>query len=471
MSTVVRTLAIIAVTLLGLAAQVAGQEEDAPTWPREFPLPDGGSLIVHQPQVERWDDFKSLQALAAIELTPAGKDATLGAIRIVSDTDTDQASRKVVLSNIKVAESSFPTADAATAAAMGKSVADVFPKGPVTVSLDRIIANLDRELVKIRSVDARNDPPQIYTSRKRNAMLVVVDGDRIYERITGTRLAIVANTASYLLRHAEFEQYYLVYGRSWITTADLSRPWEPQNNLPDTFRNIPATAQWQGIRARVPGGVVALSDVPEVFLTAPPATMIHLNGEPRFGAITGTNLQYAENSNEDLFRSTVDGMIYVLLSGRWFRSPGIDTPLEYCETLPDDFAKIPADHECGRVRPSVPGTPEAREAVIAAHIPCAVKVKRDAEPLEVSYIGPARFEPDRGHLGRARREHQPRRASGRRCATTPATTRSGTGRTRPKGRSRCAIGCPMPCTTSRRAARSFASPTSTSTRRPPRRCG
>jgi hypothetical protein len=379
--------ALLLLAVLALTVTPArSQEADEPNWPRRFDLPDDGALVVYQPQIERWDDFRALQALVAISIDRGGEQ-TLGGLRITADTDTDHAARKVVLRNVTVAETSFPTLDAEAAAEAARQVIAVFPKGPATVSLDRVLANLDRELVRIRSVEVRNEPPQIFVSR-RAATMAILDGDPVYQRVPDTELFLIVNTSAYLLRHGRFEQYYLVYGRGWVTSEHLAGPWDPENNIPDTFRSMPTGRQWQGIRARVPGGMITFGDMPEVFVVQPSAELLQFNGEPRLEEIPDTGLSYASNSNNDVFFDAGDGMYYLLLSGRWYRAQGIDSPLQFCgDQLPEGFAKIPSDHPCGRVRPSVPGTPEAKEAVIAAHVPRAAKANRATTTLDVSYVG------------------------------------------------------------------------------------
>ena len=61
------------------------------------------------------------------------------------------------------------------------------------------------------------------------------------------------------------------------------------------------------------------------------------------------------------------------------------------ETLPEEFLKIPQDHEKAYVLASVPGTPDAEEAIIMAQIPQTATVSRDEATLEVNYDGDPQF--------------------------------------------------------------------------------
>lgn len=61
------------------------------------------------------------------------------------------------------------------------------------------------------------------------------------------------------------------------------------------------------------------------------------------------------------------------------------------EKLPADFAKIPAAHKKAAVLVSVPGTPQAREALIANAIPQTATITRSSAALTVSYDGAPQF--------------------------------------------------------------------------------
>ena len=57
-------------------------------------------------------------------------------------------------------------------------------------------------------------------------------------------------------------------------------------------------------------------------------------------------------------------MYYYLVTGRWFKAKSLKGPwLAATGKLPNDFAKIPSDHEKGYVLVSVPNTEDAKAAV------------------------------------------------------------------------------------------------------------
>ncbi len=106
---------------------------------------------------------------------------------------------------------------------------------------------------------------------------------------------------------------------------------------------------------------------------------------------------WVTNTENDLFLSNEDGHFYYLVSGRWFRAENIEGEWSFATTeLPGDFSRIPVEHPRGRVRTSVPGTPEAEQAIIQAQIPQKAQVARDTAAPTVSYQGEPSFAPIEG---------------------------------------------------------------------------
>src|SRR4030095_11214385 len=98
---------------------------------------------------------------------------------------------------------------------------------------------------------------------------------------------------------------------------------------------------------------------------------ILLEGTPSYLAVEGASqLLWVNNTESDVFRMGKNGLVYFLVSGRWFSAPDFTGPWTFATPhLPDDFKKIPLEHPRSRVRASVPGTDEAIEAVLLAEIP------------------------------------------------------------------------------------------------------
>ena len=101
--------------------------------------------------------------------------------------------------------------------------------------------------------------------------------------------------------------------------------------------------------------------MPKVFTTDTPAEMILFEGEPALQDVPRTSLQWASNTEADVFFDKAGKQWYVLLSGRWFRAPTLDGPWTFATPdLPADFQNIPEDAPYYAVRAAVPGTSESR---------------------------------------------------------------------------------------------------------------
>jgi hypothetical protein len=70
-----------------------------------------------------------------------------------------------------------------------------------------------------------------------------------------------------------------------------------------------------------------------------------------FATIEGTSLQYVANTRADVFMEPTDQELYLLSSGRWFRSWRTEGPWQRVASgeLPADFARIPDGSPKARV--------------------------------------------------------------------------------------------------------------------------
>jgi len=138
--------------------------------------------------------------------------------------------------------------------------------------------------------------------------------------------------------------------------------------------------------------VGARADMPKVYVAFEPTELVITFGTPSFRPIEGTTLSYVDNTESDLFLNAKDGMYYLLVSGRWYRTRGAKDGLEFCtDRLPSDFAKIPLDHPAGRVLASVPGTEGANAAVLANSLPRVATVKRGSIEFKPVFRGRPKF--------------------------------------------------------------------------------
>jgi len=123
-----------------------------------------------------------------------------------------------------------------------------------------------------------------------------------------------------------------------------------------------------------------------------PAELIVTDGEPELRPIPGTKLSRVTNTESVLFRHSETRKFYFLVAGRWFAADKLGGPwVAASKSLPPDFAAIPDGDESEFVKASVPGTEEARDAVLLASVPNTTVVRLDEKPVVVAYDGPPKF--------------------------------------------------------------------------------
>ena len=363
-------------------------------WPREMTL-NGARIVYYQPQIDQWADYRTLDARMAISVTPAGGKPTPGVVSIQARTDADKETRTVVISNIKLVDTRFPSVDTATDAKLDELVRTFFkPDNTMTISLDRLTAEVEEGKVSGPAVKVDNNPPKIFVSRV-PTVLLLVDDKEVRAPIEKTKLEFVVNANWTVLFDTAGKKYYLLNGNQWLTAAKLEGPWIVAAQLPKEMSKLPADQNWAEVKKAIPpqgpGGAA-----PAVFFSSVPAEVIEFKGAPIYTKIPGTQLTYATNTKSKVFVQTNEQKYYFLVSGRWFRSASLDGPWTYAsEDLPSDFAKIPPHGPGSDVLASVPGTEEAEDAVLLAQIPttAVVNIKEAEAQVKVQYDGEPQFKP------------------------------------------------------------------------------
>ncbi|MGA9507011.1 MAG: hypothetical protein WBV55_00035, partial [Candidatus Sulfotelmatobacter sp.] len=268
----------------------------------------------------------------------------------------------------------------------------------VHISMFRLIASVPEN--KLASeVSLKNDPPQIFVSY-RPAILLEVDGQPVRTPIENTQLEYVLNTHSRLFFDKSQSAYFLLVGQQWLRSSDLRGPWSAAATLPKEMLTLPGQTQWEDLKDVLPAAATGANAViPQVFYSEGPAEVILFDGQPSFVQIAGTQLKYAENASSYVFLYAPTKHFYYLTAGRWFAASSLNGPWTFATpTLPKDFANIPADSPVGDVLASVPGTGEAKDAVLLAQVPTTMVVDPAAAAAQakVSYSGDPQFKPIEG---------------------------------------------------------------------------
>jgi hypothetical protein len=370
------------------AAPVDGQ------WPRVLDVSGGGTILVYQPQVASWDKQSHMVAFSAVSYRgKTDEKPALGTVKLEADTKVAVTERLVSFEKLSIVEANFQTLSKEVTANLVSQIDKAMSKDERVISLDRVLANIDKSPVVIKNVEGiKADPPTIFFSQS-PAVIVNVDGEPVWSPIKDNDLKFAVNTNWDLFQHEPSGFYYLRNEQTWLKSRDVKGPWSAAGTLPESFKKLPPDENWNEVRANLPGKPLAASAVPKVFTSVRPAELILLTGPPKYSAVPGTGLQWVSNTESDVFRMGQSGAIYYLVAGRWFSAPDFTGPWTFATpSLPPDFKKISLEHPRSRVLASVPGTDRAVEAVILAQVPQTARVnKKELKAPEVAFQGNPEF--------------------------------------------------------------------------------
>ncbi|NWK56555.1 hypothetical protein HW115_13115 [Verrucomicrobiaceae bacterium N1E253] len=358
-------------------------------------------ITKYQPQIDEWKDFKLLKARMAVAIQKKGSEEEPKYISIEFEADTvaDREENVVHIGPRRLRKLIFVDAKDAAEEAELKKILALSGDGqtPLKVNLDDMVASVEHSEVMNRDIKVNLDPPPIFYSEE-PAIMVTFMGEPDFKAIDPktNKVLFALNTNWDLLMDVESSTYYLLIEDGWIKTQDILKgPWSVVDSLPASFSKLPDDENWSDVRAALKAE--PFEAVPKVFVSKQPGELIETEGKPNMTPISGTKLLFISNTESDVFFLSSDSYYYYLVEGRWFKSKTLTGGwVAATLDLPDEFAKIPEDHEKGYVLASVQGSPVAEEAAVLAAIPETATMNRDDATLTVSYDGEPQFEPIKG---------------------------------------------------------------------------
>lgn len=362
-------------------------------WPRQFDAA-GQHIEVYQPQIERWEGNR-LGGRAAVAVGPKDGAPTYGVVQFSATADIDKPTGLVQLSQLRIDSVEVPTRPDA-ADMVRQALNTQLPPQGLTVPLEQLQASyaVAQQIAQSQRVPVRNEVPQILFATT-PTVLVLVDGDPAWRKVAGTDFERAINSRALLMRDAGGELFLQAAGY-WYRSESAGGAWEVLQTPAASL--ISAASKAAGGTPKpdpmLPANGRKPATAPAVLLATRPAELIVTNGAPQMMPVDGVGLLTVANSDHAVFVDPNSNLSYVLLSGRWFRAPMLTGPWEYVpgEQLPAAFARISPSDPKANVLVSVPGTPQAREAEIAANIPQTASVSRAKASLTIAYDGAPRFE-------------------------------------------------------------------------------
>lgn len=368
--------------LLALIFATLSTAANAIQWPQEV-VAEKGKIIVYQPQPESLEGNR-LSGRAAMSILPAGSEEQIfGTFWFEARIETDRTSDTALVRDLKVTNVRWPESQDAGEQRFTALVESAIPSAGFEISLERLSASLATAELEIESLEQlNNDPPAIIFSREL-AVLLSYDGDPKYSKIDNSDYERVINAPIAVIRDKR-GTHYLTNGKLWYVARSAMGPWDPTSSPPADLAAAmpeadPQTPDWP--------------NPPAIVVATSPTELIVTDGPPQWKSLAGGEILYASNTESPWLRYLPTGNMYLLLSGRWFRSKSESGPWTFvpANELPEAFAAIPPASDIGGLRTSVAGTPEAEEAVLDAQIPQTAAISRDAT-LDVSYEGSPKFE-------------------------------------------------------------------------------
>ncbi len=377
-----------------LAIPASAQDDAAANvWPRQIEIAEG-TVVMYQPQPEALEGNR-LEARAAVSVEPEGNEgAIFGVVWFEARLDTDRTERLASIVDLTVSRVRFPGQSEDRIAQLTTLLETEIPQWEVVISMDQLLTSLELAEQSDQAAARLNNEPPVILFEDEPAILVTIDGEPRLTQEEGTDLMRVINTPYSLLFDPQSRIYYLnADATTWYTATDIVGEWAVADSVPMTVAML--APEPDELEAEVlEGDDDEPGPPPKIIVATVPTELISAISGAEYTPITGTDLLYMSNTESDLFLHLTDQQHYVLLAGRWFKADSLEGPWSYVpgDELPEDFARIPEEHQMGTVLYAVAGTDLAIEAVMDAQIPQTATVQRAEANLDVEYDGDPEFE-------------------------------------------------------------------------------
>ena len=190
--------------------------------------------------------------------------------------------------------------------------------------------------------------PQIIVSLE-PAELIATEGEPQYSPIAGTGLLYLSNTESNVFLDTTSQFYYALLSGRWFATKSLQDgPWTyvSPSKLPADFARIPEGSTKGFVLVNVAGTAQAQEAVLENSIPQTAAidrkkatTQVSYDGEPKFQKIADTDLEYATNTGQAVFKEGTK--YYACDQGVWYEADSPNGPWRVSVQPPAQVEAIP----------------------------------------------------------------------------------------------------------------------------------
>jgi len=364
----------------------------ATDWPQEL-TGEKGTIVIYQPQPEKLQG-NMLTGRAAMQLELKNNNQPIfGVFWFSSTIETDRSTNSAIIKNIKVTNVGWPDSKESDEQEFSHFVEQQLENSSFTSSLSKLTATLtNSEKVKQSLDNIKNDAPQILF-KSQLAVLLSYDGKPIFKDIDKSPYQRALNTSFAVVKEKNSAKYYLTNGSLWYQATNELGPWIVTDYPPSDLVEMIAKSITDTDNAAETTPKNKPSKVPSVVTVTKASELVVSDGSPQWVSLTGGKLLYVNNTETPWLREIATGDMYLLLSGRWFKSKSQQGPWAFvrADKLPKSFNDIPPESDIGGLRSSVAGTDEAEQAILDAQIPQTAAIKRSEAKLTVQYDGEPKF--------------------------------------------------------------------------------
>lgn len=361
-------------------------------WPQTVTASDGTVIKLYQWQPESYSG-SSLQARAAISVLESGKSDPVFGMAWLKATTSHQGSLVQVtqaqVENIKMPGETTDDKLDNYAEALEQHI----NRGGISFAQNDLQSSLDLNNQESQlSQQISNTPPKVLYSNS-PSILVLIDGAPKLQRNNEWGVEAVVNTPFTIIKNND-GRFYLYGGKHWYAAPSATGPYTLTTQVSQNLNKI---AQQVNDASKNDDNTEKETDentMYKIVVSTEPAELIQTNGEANFAPVSGTELLYISNSQDDIFMDVQSQQYYVLISGRWFKSKTLSGQWQYvaADKLPADFARIPEGSAKDNVLASVAGTAASQDALQDAAVPQTAKVDRQQAKADVVYDGDPQFE-------------------------------------------------------------------------------
>ena len=186
------------------------------------------------------------------------------------------------------------------------------------------------------------------------AEIILFQGVPAMKSIPGTSLTYASNTSSYVFFSSQTSLYYFLTSGRWFSAPSLNGPWVYATpNLPADFANIPESSPAASVLSAVPGtdqaaDAVMIAQIPtkvDVDPKAVPPVTISYSGDPKFVAIDGTSLSYAQNTTDKVIMVSGNSY-YACINALWYVSSTPQGPWVVATSIPQVYLHDSCQFSC-----------------------------------------------------------------------------------------------------------------------------